>query len=330
MFSVSTQHTFDGLQRQNAKKQAELASAVYKISTGYKAENWGEAPKETKLILSSFSEKEQGTSFKTLNERSLHTDLKPYEMAISQANQTLKDFFVLCKTTNNASIDSTISFPERLRQLEELFITLLNQKDLYGNYIFSGIRTDKKPVDMTDYPEDYSLEPTMEDPTNPGTWIDNPDFIKNRRYFDYYKGSNETLDIKLKEGLPRTDFRITANHDCFEKALRAFRGARLVDLGPPQKAEHLAPVEDILVEAIKQLNDELLIHIGYTEQIFLDVNEGLMGEIDAAKNTWGDTAGQDILEGLQTYQLLKVAITINNQLTFNTIKFLEDFVKSIR
>ncbi|MGL4371045.1 MAG: hypothetical protein ACRCTK_00060 [Alphaproteobacteria bacterium] len=66
------------------------------------------------------------------------------------------------------------------------------------------------------------------------------------------------------------------------------------------------------------------------EQIFMDVNEGLSDEINAAKNSWGDIAGQDILDGLQDYQLLKVAIMINNELTFNTIKFLEDFIKSIR
>ncbi|MGL5784692.1 MAG: hypothetical protein ACRCYZ_04445 [Alphaproteobacteria bacterium] len=329
MFHVSTRHTFDSLQRQNTKRQTELATSVIKISTGYKAEKWGESPKETKLVLSSFSEKEIGLSFESLNQRSLLTELNPYEIAINQVNQILKDFFVLCKGANNAAVNSTISFPERLQQLENQLITLLNKKDVYGNYIFSGIRTDQKPVDMTDYPQDYSLEPQIEDPDNPGTWIDNPDYIKNRTYFDYYKGSDETLKIKLKKETQKIDFRLKANHGCFEKAFRAFRGARLIDLGPPQNAKHFEPVEDILADAIAQLNDELLIHTGYMEQIFIKVNEGLSDEINAAKNSWGDIAGQDILDGIQNYQLLKVAIMINNELTFNTIKFLEDFIKSI-
>ena len=327
---VSTRQAFDKLQKQHTKKHTKLSTTISTLSTGYKAEQWGDAPRDTKLVLSAAADRERNASFKALNDRTLSSELKPYELALETLNYVLKEFYVLCKNANNAAVDSTRNFPQRLSQLQDQFITQLNAKDTLGNYIFSGIRTRVKPVDMSNYPTDFSLEPQIEDPNNPGTLIDNPDYLERRTYFGYYQGSDETLDIKLRDQLDRHDFRIKADHPAFEKTLRAFEGAKLIDLGIPQNAHHFEPVENVLIDALKQLNDELVINTGNSQQIIMDVNEGLTKAIDIAKNTWGETSGQDILEGLQNYQLLKVSTMINDELTFNTIKFLQDFLRSVR
>lgn len=290
---IPTQFNFEKMNFINEKNAGKLNHEITKLGTGYKAEYYSGAPEQVSTVIGAGCAM-QYTAYQMQQLEIAQNNIIMRSNVYQQMNSILTTFSALCTQSINGSNQDFTSFLEGGKGLEEQFVSLLNTVDDQGNYLFSGTALNIRPVDMGKYP-----------PMTVSTDLDVP-------HFEYYQGNLE-------------GFWPTALGACFEKALRAFQGSRLVFNQPAASLADRQKIERLTLEAIKELNNGPSVELGSRGQQIEDNIEWFTLLNTQAKDIFEEGAGADVIPTLEGSLMGNIQLDITTMSMAQSLKMLHKY-----
>lgn len=290
---IPTQFNFEMMNLANNQITERLNQETIKLATGYKATYYSGAPQFTSAAITSNCA-ELRTTYHLQQAQTTQATMVMRDSIYQQMNACLTQFAGLCTQSINGSLQDFNAFVEGGAGLEKQFVEALNTTDAQGNYLFSGTTLNIRPVDMAQYP-----------PLTTSADLNVP-------HRNYYQGS-------LEGPWP------TAAAPCFEKALRAFQGVRFAYTDPTASLADRQKIEQLVLEAIKELNNSPCVELGSRAQ----QNDNDLAWFTIlnlqAKDAHGEAAGADVTDSLEASLMDNIQMNIALTVEMQNLKMLNKY-----
>jgi flagellar hook-associated protein 3 FlgL len=190
---------------QTLATQSRLADLQIQVSSGQKAQRYTTIASDAHRLVSLQDAHSRTAQYLQTNQI-VDSRLTTMETNISQMFDSATQFRTLLVNALNNNNGEEMSIGTEATNFKEQFANLLNVQ-VDGRYLFSGSRTDTKPVDLTGWSVPPNLTPPLTLPL--------PQYKS-----EYYKGDGvqQTAEIDTNQTV---DYGITADADAFDYILRA-------------------------------------------------------------------------------------------------------------
>ncbi len=252
--------------------QTGIFDAQQQISSGQKAATFAELNGEVETLASLDNRLGKAEQFIKNNSQS-HSRVESARASVTTIIDVVNTMKNLIGQARNGSIAGSLAFEQ---QIEAAFHAVADQLNINvdGRYLFSGTRTDTKPIDDDTLPSPLTLgEPDA----------------------GYYLGSTDNVTFRVADDL-EIDFPARADHEAFQAFMTGLATAR---------SAHIADDDDLLITAYNLMVEaeegliDLQAEIGTSQGVILDANERHSAQQVYWKGLREDTIKADII-GLST------------------------------
>ena len=263
--------------------QKRLNDGQLQVSSGKKAQQYSGVSRDVRRIVNVEASHVRTTQFMA-NNKLVDERLQTMETSVSQVFELVTQYKTLIINALNADNSSDLAMPIQTQAMLDELTALLNlEQD--GRYLFSGSRTDTRPVDQTGLPAGYTI------PTSDGDSS------------GYYAGDTASLTVQADENFTVT-YGITAGDTGFEQAIRAMH---MVVIGPPNDRATLDEALRVIDQAIDGVSD-VRTRIGSSRAALENVNSRLDDFLLFAEQTISDLENTDITEVITNMNSDQVAV----------------------
>jgi len=263
--------------------QKRLNDGQLQISSGKKAQHYSGVARDVRRIVNVEAGHVRTTQFVS-NNKLVGQRLQTMEGNVSQIFELVTQYKTLIINALNADNSSDLAMPIQTQSLMDEVTALLNiEQD--GRYLFSGTRTDTRPVDQTGLPAGYVI-PTV-----------------NGAASGYFAGDLTNLTVQADENFTVT-YGITAGAVGFEQAIRAMH---MVVIGPPNDRATLDEALRVIGQAIDGVSN-IRTQIGASRAALENVNSRLDDFLLFTEQTISDLENTDITEVITNMNSNQVAV----------------------
>jgi flagellar hook-associated protein 3 FlgL len=207
--------------------QIDLAKVNHQISSGKRASSYDELSGAVERVSANQSKISRIDNYIS-NNKAVSTTLSAMDNSLDQIQKALEDFSSNLVLRRGAATSEQMNFPALAQEALDLIAGALNQ-NVGGRYIFSGTKTDVKPVDDNIYLNETGV----------------PDD-------SYYNGNSESMTARISDS--RTlDFGVTGNDAAFQKAFAAIVTAQTADAN--NESTEFDQAVNLLNEAISEITN---------------------------------------------------------------------------
>jgi flagellar hook-associated protein 3 FlgL len=263
--------------------QKRLNDGQLQISSGKKAQHYSGVARDVRRIVNVEAGHVRTTQFMS-NNKLIDQRLQTMETNVSQIFELATQYKTLIINALNADNSSDLAMPIQTQALMDEVTALLNiEQD--GRFLFSGTRTDIRPVDQTGLPLIYTIPTANGDASG------------------YYVGDTTKLTVQADENFT-VSYGITAGDVGFEQAIRAMH---MVVIGPPNDRATLDEALRVMDQAIDGISD-IRTQIGASRAALENVNSRLNDFLLFTEQTISDLENTDITEVITTMNSDQVAV----------------------
>ena len=258
--------------------QRRLMEGQLQISSGKKSEQYSGVATDARRIVNVETSHVRTTQYIS-NNKLVDQRLQTMETSVAQIYEIVTQYKTLLINALNSDNASDLAMPIQTQALLDEVSALLNiEQD--GRYLFSGTRTDTRPVDQTGLPLIYTI------PTADGDAI------------GYFAGDSTNLTIQADENFTVT-YGVHAGELGFEQTIRAMH---MVIIGAPGDRATLDEALRVIDQAIDGVSD-IRTQIGASRAALENVNTRLDDFLMFSEQTISDLENADVT---------KVITTMNN------------------
>ncbi|HWA43300.1 MAG TPA: flagellin [Hypericibacter adhaerens] len=193
------------LQSQTLGVQARLADLQIQASSGLKAQTYAGIATDAHQLVSLETAHAQTAQYVKTNQ-TVDSRLTSMESSVSDIFKAATNFRTLLLNAENNSNAGDLSIDTEAGNFRQQIANLLNVQ-VDGRYLFSGSRTDLKPVDLAGWTTPPTLTPPLTLPL--------PTYTA-----EYYKGDSQVMSAQIDTSLT-INYGVTADNPAFEYLLRA-------------------------------------------------------------------------------------------------------------
>lgn len=263
--------------------QKRLNDGQLQISSGKKSQHYSGVAREARRIVNVEAGHIRTTQFIS-NNKLIDQRLQTMETNVAQVFELVTQYKTLIINALNADNSSDLAMPIQTQALMDEVSALLNMEQ-DGRYLFSGTRTDTRPVDQTGLPAGYVIPTTDGDASG------------------YYAGDTANLTVQADENFSVT-YGVNAGELGFEQAIRAMH---MVVIGPPNDRATLDEALRVVNQAIDGVSD-IRTRIGASRAALENVNSRLDDFLLFTEQTISDLENTDITEVITTMNSDQVAV----------------------
>jgi flagellar hook-associated protein 3 FlgL len=258
--------------------QRRLSQGQLQISSGKKSEQYAGVATDARRIVNVETSHVRTTQYIS-NNKLVEQRLQTMETSVAQIYDIVTEYKTLIINALNSDNASDLAMPIQTQALLDEVSALLNiEQD--GRYLFSGTRTDTRPVDQTGLPLTYTI-PTADGDSS-----------------GYFAGDSTNLTIQADENFTVT-YGVSAAEVGFEQTIRAMH---MVTIGPPGDRATLDEALRVIDQAIDGVSD-IRTQIGASRAALENVNTRLDDFLMFSEKTISDLENADVT---------KVITTMNN------------------
>lgn len=263
--------------------QQRLNDGQLRISSGKKSEHYSGVARDARRIVNVETSHVRTTQFIS-NNNLVGQRLQTMETNVAQVFDLVTQYKTLIINALNADNASDLAMPIQTQSLMDEISALLNvEQD--GRFLFSGSRTDTRPVDQGGLPGAYTV-PTV-----------------NNDSIGYYSGDTTNLTIQADENFT-VSYGVHAGEQGFEQAIRAMH---MVIIGPPGDRATLDDALRVIDQAIDGVSD-IRTQIGASRAALENVNGRLDDFLLFSEQTISDLENTDITEVITRMNSDQVAV----------------------
>jgi flagellar hook-associated protein 3 FlgL len=263
--------------------QQRLNDGQLRISSGKRSEHYSGVARDARRIVNVETAHVRTTQFIS-NNKLVDQRLQTMETNVAQVFELVTQYKSLVINALNADNSSDLAMPIQTQALLDEVSALLNvEQD--GRFLFSGTRTDTRPVDQTGLPGAYVI------PTTNGDSI------------GYYAGDTNQLTVQADENFTVT-YGAHAGLQGFEQAIRAMH---MVVIAPPNDRATLDEALRVATEAIDGVSD-VRTQIGAARAALENVNTRLDDFLLFSEQTISDLENTDITAVITQMNTDQVAV----------------------
>ena len=263
--------------------QRRLNDGQLQISSGKKSQHYSGVARDVRRIVNVEAGHVRTTQFIS-NNNLVEQRLQTMETNVAQIFELATQYKTLIINALNSDNSSDLAMPIQTQAMLDEVGALLNiEQD--GRFLFSGTRTDTRPVDQTGLPVSYTIPTTNGDASG------------------YYAGDAVNLTVQADENFT-VSYGITAGDTGFEQAVRAMH---MVIIGPPNDRATLDEALSVIDEAINGISD-IRTQIGASRAALENVNSRLEDFLLFTEKTISDLENTDITEVITKMNSDQVAV----------------------
>ena len=263
--------------------QRRLNEGQLQISSGKKSQQYSGVARDVRRIVNVEAGHVRTTQFMS-NNKLIEQRLQTMETNVAQVFELVTQYKTLVINALNANNSSDLAMPIQTQALLDEVSALLNvEQD--GRFLFSGTRTDTRPVDQTGLPAGYVI------PTSDGDAS------------GYYVGDTTKLTVQADENFAVT-YGVTADDLGFEQTIRAMH---MVIIGPPNDRATLDEALRVIDQAIDGVSD-IRTQIGASRAALENVNSRLDDFLLFTEQTISDLENTDITKVIINMNSDQVAV----------------------
>ena len=263
--------------------QRRLNEGQLQISSGKKSQQYSGVARDVRRIVNVEAGHVRTTQFMS-NNKLIEQRLQTMETNVAQVFELVTQYKTLVINALNANNSSDLAMPIQTQALLDEVSALLNvEQD--GRFLFSGTRTDTRPVDQTGLPAGYVI------PTSDGDAS------------GYYVGDTTKLTVQADENFAVT-YGVTADDLGFEQTIRAMH---MVIIGPPNDRATLDEALRVIDQAIDGVSD-IRTQIGASRAVLENVNSRLDDFLLFTEQTISDLENTDITKVIINMNSDQVAV----------------------
>lgn len=263
--------------------QSRLSEGQLRISSGKKAEHYSGVARDARRIVNVETSHIRTTQFIS-NNNLVEQRLQTMETNVAQVFELVTQYKTLIINALNADNASDLAMPIQTQALLDEVSALLNvEQD--GRFLFSGTRTDTRPVDQTGLPGGYVV------PTVDGDSL------------GYYAGDTNSLTVQADENFT-VSYGAHAGELGFEQAIRAMH---MVIIGPPNDRATLDDALRVIDQAIDGVSN-IRTQIGASRAALENVNSRLNEFLLFSEQTLSELENTDITEVITRMNSDQVAV----------------------
>jgi flagellar hook-associated protein 3 FlgL len=216
------------------RNQVRFADTQLQVATGKKSQTFsGIAPEASRLT----NLKDQlATSQQYVNNIDTVTSrLNMMEFGLEQIDGMARDMRSLIRSNLNGDAPTTVNLPALAQQFLNQITEVMNFKD-GSRYLFSGSKTDTRPVDLSNGVYTPPAPPPFDATTDTG----------------YYEGDSSVAEVRIDDNVV-VQYGVTADQPAFEQIIRALDNvAQMTFTNPITAAEKqvLNDAIDTLTQAV--------------------------------------------------------------------------------
>ena len=244
------------------RNQASYADTQLQVATGKKSQTFsGIAPDASRLT--NFKDQLTTTQQYVNNIDTVTSRLNLMEFGLEQIDSTARDMRSLIRSNLNGDAPNTVNLAALAQQYLNQITELMNLKD-GSRYLFSGSKTDTKPVDLSN---GVYVTPT---PPPSSATVDT----------GYYEGDSAVSEVRIDDNVV-VQYGVTADQPAFEQIIRALNNvAQMTFTNPitPAEKQVLNDFIDTLTAAVDDNGANKTIG-ELAGDVTLDLNQ-----LDAQKN----------------------------------------------
>jgi flagellar hook-associated protein 3 FlgL len=201
------------------RNQASYADTQLQVATGKKSQTFsGIAPDASRLT--NFKDQLTTTQQYVNNIDTVTSRLNLMEFGLEQIDSTARDMRSLIRSNLNGDAPNTVNLAALAQQYLNQITELMNLKD-GSRYLFSGSKTDTKPVDLSN---GVYVTPT---PPPSSATVDT----------GYYEGDSAVSEVRIDDNVV-VQYGVTADQPAFEQIIRALNNvAQMTFTNPITPAE---------------------------------------------------------------------------------------------
>lgn len=263
--------------------QKRLNDGQLQISSGKKSQHYSGVSRDARRIVNVEAGHVRTTQFIS-NNKLIDQRLQTMETNVAQVFELVTQYKTLIINALNADNSADLAMPIQTQALMDEVTALLNvEQD--GRFLFSGTRTDTRPVDQTGLPAAYVIPTTNGDSSG------------------YYAGDANNLTVQADENFT-VAYGVNAGAVGFEQAIRAMH---MVVIGPPNDRATLDEALRVVNQAIDGVSN-VRTEIGASRAALENVNSRLNDFLLFTEQTISDLENTDITEVITTMNSDQVAV----------------------
>ncbi len=263
--------------------QRRLNAGQLQISSGKKAQHYSGVARDVRRIVNVEVAHVRTTQFMS-NNKLIDQRLQTMETNVSQIFELVTQYKTLIINALNADNSADLAMPIQTQALMDDVTALLNMEQ-DGRFLFSGTRTDTRPVDQAGLPASYVIPTTHGDASG------------------YYAGDSTILTVQADENFT-VSYGVTASDVGFEQTIRAMH---MVIIGAPNDRDTLNEALRVIDQAIDGVSD-IRTKIGTARAALENVNSRLDDFLLFAERTISDLENTDITEVITAMNSDQIAV----------------------
>lgn len=202
---VSTYATFLTTLGNISRVDSELANLQNQLSSGYKSQNFAGISENSRQFMQLEDRLARSDRYQA-NISMVRTRVETTSTILGQMIDSANTLKIMISNRRNEALDDGASFTPRLEALWRTVVAQMNT-EVDGRYIFSGSRTDTKPVEDSAFP-------TLTDPSELSD--------------AYYHGDDSSLNVRVADNV-EIQYNVRANDTGIQKIFAAIALAKQGD-----------------------------------------------------------------------------------------------------
>ena len=218
------------------RTQARLFDSQTQVATGKKTQTFSGLAGDAQRLLNAKADLAKTDQFLE-NIEIAEQRLDMMLFSVDRVDEVAREMRSLFQSARNGDTANVLDVPNMAEQFRDLVVDLLNAKD-NERFLFSGGKTDTKPVDLGNGIYTAPAPPPYDDGPDTG----------------YYEGDDTVNEVRIDNSFV-VSYGVLANADPFEKVIRALDNIAQMSFTEPPTADELAVVEAAITELNEAIED---------------------------------------------------------------------------
>ena len=285
------------------RTQSLLSESQLQVATGKKSQVFSGISEDTSRLLNLKNELAKSQQFVTGID-TVEKRLSLMNFGLEQIDEISREMRSLLRSALNGDAADTINLQQLSQQFLDQVVELLNLRD-DSRFLFSGGKTDSKPVDLTNGTYTAPTPPPFDSTVDTG----------------YYEGDSTIQEIRIDDGVV-VQYGILATESAFEKVIRSLDNVAQTTFSSPVTAAEQQVINDaiaLLTEATENNGTdktvgELAADVALDMRLIDSQKDKHNEFINFAVESIGDIENVDTAEAVATLNFQQVQLEASFQI----------------